>query len=150
MSRTARTPGEASEKDGITALSNTNLDPNEIARQRERIARTLATVAAGGEPELAPMPAIDAGPAIETREFGGKAHRVHVPSRTENNQVQIYGKEVSLAEGTVVSDAAGTPCEPGKKRYGVVGRILTDDGWLVGRVIPDPVANPDDREEVQA
>lgn len=143
MRRTPEMPGEepaAETKPGVTELSNTSLDPNEIARQHERRVRTIAAIAADGEPDLAPMPAIGTERAIAERTIGGQRVRVRIPSRRVNEQVLKFGPESPLPRGTPVR-ADGNPCEGDEEPYGVVGDIETSEGLLVNRVIP--IADPE-------
>lgn len=119
----------------ITELNNANDDPNKIARDRERHLAGVAMATTGGEGDLAPPPALDAGPAISTRVIDGKRVRVSIPPVNRNPDVLRYGREQQLPAGTPVNKD-GTVCAGSDEPYGVIGSVLTDKGWLVGRIIP--------------
>lgn len=131
-----RTPGEEQAKDGLTALNNAGReDPNKVGRDRERQVRTIAAVSAGGDADLAPPPKIDAAPAIETAIINGKEVRVRRSSTRRDELSLLYGNESKLPDGTQVNKD-GSVFEGVGQPFGTIGSIMTDDGWLVGRIIP--------------
>lgn len=138
--RNIELPGEErGAKDGVTALNNTNKNPNDIAREREATLRgmAIATATAAGEtPDLAPEVAADDKPSIKRKTvMGGEEVEVEVPKSRVNQQVQKFGPESRLPKGTRVKED-GTPCNDGEEPFGVIGDIRTQDGILVNRVIP--------------
>lgn len=136
MRKTASIPGiDRAGIDGITELNNAGDDPNEIARQRERHIRGTAMAATGGDGEIADGPEIGAGNAITTRVIDGRRVRVSIPPVSRNPDVTRYGREQTLPAGTPVTHD-GKPCEGAEEPYGVIGSVMTERGWLVGRVVP--------------
>lgn len=130
-SQQARIPGET----GV--LNNTNEDPNEIARKRERALRAIAQAQNEGDGDIAPPPDLDDGPAMPTTAtIEGQTVRVRIPAIRRDDESRKYGPESRLPKGTPVRKD-GTPCEGDEHPYGIVGDIeLPGKGWLVNRVIP--------------
>lgn len=119
----------------VTALNNTNDDPNTIARDRERVTQAVAVAATGGEGSIAPPPPLDDGPAMRKATLGGKETKVRLsPVRRDPLSAQ-YGQESKLPKGTPVKED-GTVFEGSGQPYGVIGDIETPQGWLINRVIP--------------
>ena len=131
MSRPARVPGESGH------LNNAGDDPNEVARKREKALRAVAMATTEGDGDLAPMPAIDEGPAMpKTAEIGGEKVRVRIPAIRRDGDSAKFGPESRLPKGTPVRQD-GQPCEGDEEPYGVIGDIeLPGKGWLVNRIIP--------------
>jgi len=127
-------------------LNNSNDDPNKVARDREIRTRTIAAAASGGEPDLAPMPALDEGPAMREATINGVKVKVHVPTIRRSDHVMRFGVESRLPKGTLVRKD-GTPTEGDEEPFGVIGDIeLPDVGRLVSRVIPFDVVEPDSQQ----
>jgi hypothetical protein len=123
-------------KNDLTALNNTNVDPHEVARSREEFARSRAlgeAASRGKVADLAPEPAMGEGRALEDAIAAGEV-RVVVPERRVNKHVELFGPESSLPRGTFVL-ADGTPAAKDEKPFGVIGDINTPEGKLVNRVI---------------
>lgn len=125
-----KTPGE----DG--PLNNAGRDdPNDVALKRERQLQATAIAATGGEGEIAPTVKADNGPAMQERTIAGKKVIVRTGSKQRDELSEKYGHESKLPDGTQVNKD-GTVFEGVGKPYGTIGSILTDSGWLVGRIIP--------------
>lgn len=139
MSQQPRVPGTSPKIDPNTglppALNNTADDPNKVARDRERVISATAVAATGGEGEYAAPPALDDGPALRTATIDGQEVEVSLSPIRRNDHVVRYGSESKLPNGTPVN-ADGTVCEGTKEPFGIVGNIKTNQGWLVGRIIP--------------
>lgn len=138
MKRDTQMPGEAKldPKTGLPpALNNSDADPNDVARSRERVLQATAIAATGGEGEIAPAPELDTGPAMRTAKLGGENVRVQIPAVRRNPHVVKYGPESRHPNGTPV-DEKGNPIEGDAQPWGIVGNIETPQGLLVNRIIP--------------
>lgn len=135
MSRAPHVPGDAGYLNNIPPDNSDGAKAaNSTAADRERLIQVTASLATGGQGNIAPSPpAEDVDNGIKILPGGA---RVRVNQIKANPMVRAYGPESKHPKGTAVR-RDGTPCEGDEQPYGVVGDIeVPGEGWLVSRIIP--------------